>query len=91
MHKTINKPERKIYMLWKILLVLATAISILLYLVILGANKSKTIEEREEEDYLQMVAVSKRQKGKEDEKTNNCRETECCKRINEMFEKMYKD
>ena len=77
-------------MLWKILLVLITAISILLYLVILGANKSKTIEEREE-DYLQMVDVIKKQKGKEDEKTNNCRETECCKRINEMFEKMYKN
>lgn len=77
-------------MLWKILIVFSTISSIFMYLVILGANKNKTPEEREEEDYLQMLAL-KRQKGKKNEKSNNSGETECFERISENIRKMYED
>lgn len=77
-------------MIWKILIVFSVVSSIFMYLVILGANKCKTPEEREEEDYLQMLAL-KKQKGRKDEKTNYSGETECLSRISENLEKMYKD
>lgn len=77
-------------MIWKILIVLSLASTAFLYLVILGANRCKSPDEREEEDFLQMLAI-KRQKGKKDEETNNSGETECFKRISENLERMYKE
>lgn len=77
-------------MIWKILIVLSLASTAFLYLVILGANRCKSPDEREEEDFLQMLAI-KRQKGKKDEETDNSGETECFKRISENLERMYKE
>lgn len=77
-------------MIWKILIVLSLASTVFLYLVILGANKCKSPDEREEEDFLQMLAI-KRQKGKKDEEIDNSGETECFKRISENLDRMYKE
>lgn len=77
-------------MIWKILIVLSLASTAFLYLVILGANRCKSPDEREEEDFLQMLAI-KRQKGKKDEETDNSGETECFKRISENLDRMYKE
>jgi len=80
-------------MFWKILIGFQLISTIFLYLVILGANKCKSPEEREEEDYLEMVALSKlkNKKGKKNEKSNNSGETECCQRISENIRKMYEE
>ncbi len=77
-------------MFWKILIVFELVSTVLLYLVIVGVNKCKTPKEREEEDYLQMLALQ-RQKGKKDEKSNNSREAECCERISENLKRMYEE
>lgn len=77
-------------MIWKILIVLSLASTAFLYLVILGANRCKSPDEREEEDFLQMLAI-KRQKGKKDEEIDNSGETECFKRISENLDRMYKE
>lgn len=76
-------------MFWKILIVFGIVDTVFLYLVILGANKCKTPEEREEEDYLQMIALQ-RQKGKKNEKVNNSRKTKCSKRISKNSGGIYK-
>lgn len=52
-------------MIWKILIIFSIVVAILLYLVILGANMSKTIEEQEEEDYWQMFAIKEMEEKKE--------------------------
>lgn len=78
-------------MIWKILIVLSLVSTAFLYLVILGANKCKTPDEREEEDFFQMLAIRKSQKGKENEEIDNSGETECFKRISEKLDRMYKE
>lgn len=80
-------------MFWKILIIFSTISSIFMYLIILGANKCKTPEEREEEDFLQMLELSKlrKKKGTKNEKVDNSGETECFKRISENIRKMYED
>lgn len=77
-------------MIWKILIVLSLASTILMYLLILGASKCKSQYEREEDDFLQMLAI-RRQKGKKDEEIDNSGETECFKRISENIDRMYKE
>lgn len=78
-------------MIWKILLIIAVIIAVLEYLVIRGASLSRTDEERAEEDMQQLLFLKNLKEKKKHEKTDNCRETECCERISKKLEDMYKE
>lgn len=78
-------------MIWKILLIISIIIAVLEYLVIRGASINKTDEEKAEEDMQQLLFLKQLKEKKKNEKTDYSGETECCKRISENLERMYKD
>lgn len=81
-------------MFWKIISIVGFLIAVLDYLIIRGASMTRTDEEKAEEDMQQLLFIreyKKRKERKKNEKTNNSRETECCKRISENLERMFKE